>query len=487
MKKLIVKSIWIIAFILLYYITNKNDIFLFTVTFSLYLVLINIFSSDSFSKLMKDYHDKNYIYSENKIFKYGIIWALFLGAIIAIVCYFSSSIIVIKHLNIVSIFMSLSLIFTWIMNLENEYLKINNKKMSDYLLNIFQIISFICFMIILILSYKVLKVPDYLKVSFLYLSSVISFLFINIILYFNYFRKKKKLPKRREELKINYFKEIKNKISFTSKTIIYKALSMSYIYISIIILFFSLTNRYNYKYATSSEIINNTYFYGLIFIYLIYLVIIRYYQNDVKALKESIQRKDDGVDSKTNILLNRVFNVTMQVVIVMSVISGPICKVIFNTDTNIILGLLPLLFVIVIYKFILELNILVSKSKNIYITIITGLIVKIIFEIPLIDTIYRMGYSLSFGSILANVIGISTSIIIGMFYLYRKLKISFIDNFSKTLNIIYENILLCSILLLFTLIVKVDTTSFSLSFFVILFYLFITLIFLIIKKYLGKR
>lgn len=486
MKKIVIKNIWLIAFLLLHYLTRESDIFLLTITFSLSIIFINLFPIDSFLLLMKKYHDKNYTYSENKIFKFGIMMAILLGVITSVTCYLTSNIVVISNLNIVSIFMSLFLISYWIINLESSYLKINNKKLGDYLLDIFEIISFIIFTIILILSYKIFNFPEYLKISFLYLSSPIAFVILNIILYLNCFKKKKIVPQK-EEIKINYIKELKNKISSSANLIVYKILCTSYIYISIIILYFTLINRYNYKYITSTEIINNTYFYGIILIYLIYISIYKYYQTDLKALKENIKIKNANVNIRINNLLNSLFSTTLSVITTISIISGPICKLIFNIDVNIILGLLPLLFTIVLFRFILELNLSINKSKNNFIIILSGLLVKVVFEIPLIDTIYRMGYNLSFGSILANTIGLAISILVGIFFLYKKLKISFTSNFNNILNIIYENILLCSILLLFTLIVKVETNNFISSLLVIIFYLIIASLFFAIKKTLKKR
>ena len=61
-------------------------------------------------------------------------------------------------------------------------------------------------------------------------------------------------------------------------------------------------------------------------------------------------------------------------------------------------------------------------------------------------------------------------------------KINLLDNFNSILNIIYENIILCLILTLFTLIIKVDTKNIISSILVIIFYIFITIIYYIIKR-----
>ena len=131
-----------------------------------------------------------------------------------------------------------------------------------------------------------------------------------------------------------------------------------------------------------------------------------------------------------------------------------------------------------------------------------------------------MGYSLESGSVSSIMLGMIISITISIILITKKYKIFLLDNFKNILNIIYENIILCVILELFTLVVKIDTTSvissiltivnpffnnfikrsifinkiqvrvvkhsssnlFSHFSFIVIFYIFITTIYYIIKK-----
>ena len=129
----------------------------------------------------------------------------------------------------------------------------------------------------------------------------------------------------------------------------------------------------------------------------------------------------------------------------------------------------------------------VNNNKINKISLLSGLIIKLIFEIPLINANYRMGYNLSFGGILSIIIGMTISIIISIIFINKKLKINILDNFNNILNIIYQNIILCLILILFTLIVKVDTQGIISSILVIIFYIFITILFYIIRKLINKK
>ena len=100
---------------------------------------------------------------------------------------------------------------------------------------------------------------------------------------------------------------------------------------------------------------------------------------------------------------------------------------------------------------------------------------------------YRMGYELILGSILSIILGLMTSIILGIILIKNKLKIPSMDNFNNILNIIYENILYTLVLVVFTFVVKVNTTTYISSILVIIFYVIITIIFNYIKGKIKKN
>ena len=85
------------------------------------------------------------------------------------------------------------------------------------------------------------------------------------------------------------------------------------------------------------------------------------------------------------------------------------------------------------------------------------------------------------------ILGITISTIIGIILIRNKLKLSLLDNFNNILNIIYSNIIYTLILVLFTFIIKVDIDKIFNSILVIIFYIFISIVFYIIKKKLINK
>ncbi|MFR5904091.1 MAG: hypothetical protein ACLUGB_04265 [Bacilli bacterium] len=250
-------------------------------------------------------------------------------------------------------------------------------------------------------------------------------------------------------------------------------------------LYFLLINKYNYTYDVVGTYITNTYLYGLIIIYFIYLFIKNNYIDKFNMLLDKIKNKEDY-----NIynFINKITNVTLSITILLIIISKPLNNIIFNNEINIILNVSYILFFYILYSIIIKISMICNKSKNIFITLLIGLIISIITNIPIINSSYRMGYDMASGSLISIILGFIISTIIGIILINKKLKLSLINNFNDILNIIYENIIYSLILILFTFIIKVNVTSITKSILVIIFYIFITIIFYIIKrKIINKR
>ena len=84
-------------------------------------------------------------------------------------------------------------------------------------------------------------------------------------------------------------------------------------------LYFLLINKYNYTYDVVGTYITNTYLYGLIIIYFIYLFIKNNYIDKFNMLLDKIKNKEDY-----NIynFINKITNVTLSITILLIIISN---------------------------------------------------------------------------------------------------------------------------------------------------------------------
>ena len=473
MKKIIYLLYFI--FIILLYNLNSNNILL-TISLSLFTIIISIFNNFKLEDIINNYHNKKEYYSINKIYKYSLIYIIIIGIIFTVLIYIMSLLINIKYLFIVNFFMVLASISITIIKFTSIYLKYigyNKNKLFD----IYKIINVILLFITSVLSVKVFKFDNYINDIILYSNYILTTIIIMIILYFTILRHNKYL-KTREEKQINYIKLFKK----INSTTIFNVIKYSYIYISIIILYYVLINKYYYTNGNASKYISAYYLFGIIFIYYIYLIIKKLHLKEFTKLKESIINKKIY---NINNFINKVIRNTLHTVIFLMVLSGPISYILFKN--NIIFDLMIFLLFYIIFDTIININIICNKEKNIFIILIIGLISKIIFEIPLIEAANRMGYNLIFGSVLANALGFVVSSIIGIIILKKKMKLTFLDNFENILNIIYEAIIYSLILVLFTFIINIKTKSLLASILAITFYSLISIFYIIIRRKTIKK
>ena len=477
MMKKIINILYFLLMIFLFYFTKDSNMLLFTMSFSMFIIFSSLFSSTSIKDKINKFNNNKYYYSSKKIFKYTIIFISIIISILMLISYLFSLLINIKGITLVNICMCIYLYTNIIMKIEGEY--INNK-----IINIYNIINIILVFISIILLYKVFHFDNYINICILYLINIINFIFFNIMFYIFIFRKNKYV-KKREENKINYIKEVKDCLITDKINTIFNIIKSSYIYFSIIILYFILINKYNYSYDTIGNYITNIYLYGIGVIYFIYKIINNIYIDSFNELKNKIINRNEY-----NIynFINKIINVTISLMVLLIIISKPINNILFNGSTiNIILDVSYLLFFYIFYEVIININMICNKEKNVIIILLIGLAISLITSIPIINSSYRMGYNLVSGSIMSIILGITISTIIGIILIRNKLKLSLLDNFNNILNIIYSNIIYTLILVLFTFIVKVDIDKIFNSVLVIIFYIFISIVFYIIKKKLINK
>lgn len=485
MKK-ILNLLYFILLILSYYLTKNTNMFLLTISFSLLIIYSGIFSTMSIKKRLESLYDKKYYYSMNKIFKGSILLIGIIGLVLAAISYLIGLLLNIKGIFIVSISMCLYLITKEIINIEGEYLSvIKYKKLGNNLNDIYKFVNTILLIIGIILLYKVFNLDNYINISILYLISVVTFIVFNILFYIFIF-KKNKYVKKREENKINYIKEVKRILATNRMATTASIIQGSYIYLSIVILYFILINKYNYSYDTVGMYITNIYFYGISVVYIIYKIIENIYEDKFNEIKNKINNKEE-----CNIynFINNIVMSTITTTIIMIIVAKPLNNLLFNNqDINIVLNVSYLLLFYVLYITTTKISMICNKEKNVFIVLLVGVLVTLMTSIPLIDASYRMGYNLVGGSLISIILGFSVSTIIYIILINKKLKLSLLDNFNNILNIIYESIIYALFLVLFTFIVKVDINGIIRSILVILFYIFISIMFYIVKeKIIGKR
>ena len=464
-KSFKMKFLDFIKIIPLYFIVGNKSIFLYVLSICLYNILNSIFDNISIREGLQEVY---YNYSKNKIFKrvmiitglmaaIGIVISLVVGNLLG-------QLLHIENTFLVFLLMGISIYLEYIIKFSLEYLEtFNSKKLSRILYDAFYYIDIIIFLIMALIFFRITNTPVYLANAFLYLSKIISFIMIFMVFFLSLKSKQLEYIKRREEVKVDSILVVKNIFKNINISLIIKNI---YYYISVIILYFILSGRYNYMINDIEVIISFIYFYGISVINMI---------TDFVFLFVNYFNKKETIFKKIYVVFDRMLSVA----IILAIIAPLLTKVVFNNTSNsIYLMMLGFMGIFISLYNLTFKNI--NNKKFVYISLCVGLLIKILLMIPLVDSFYRIGYNLIYGDVISTILGMFMSIIINYIYLkkhnYEK------GFFEKILKSLYENIVLCIVLVILQFLIPINSNSYFRALGLIMAYVSISLMILNVQK-----
>lgn len=437
-KKIICFILGLILLIILNLTVNSTDLFSLLLVFSLYLIFINTFSNIK-------YNSK----SSNLLFP-SIIVIVFISLIYALISYIIGNLFF-EEIKYIFLSMGMTIFIYPTINIIKQYLNLNNKKKNSLLISIIYSFFNLISIIIILLLYNFTSINVNTLISSLFLEQYIPLIIIAILNYKIFKIKKVKL----EQLKPIFLANIKK--TFISLSI------LAFYYMSLIFLYFSLTNKYLYDYQVVATLLVDVYFY---YYYFIILITIFFYPKKI--------------DEDINTTYIKLFNKLLPLTILISILSGPLLLVFFGSNTNAYIFSLLIYLSLFLIMYNIAMNLLINK-KNFNIVLITALLLKIITTIPLINSLYRMGYSMIYGDIISTILSLFIPIVITIIYFNNVHKLNFSNYFSSVINIIYENLILCIILILLQLLVPLKTNNIIEAIGIITIYVIVYIIFNYIK------
>ena len=463
-KNYLLNVIEYITLIILFMLGNSNKLFVFTLCYLFYKVLSSVYNNIDIKDSILKYKNKDSAF-RNKGYIYSIILVLIYG-IFGLGISFLLSILIDKVFSIDKIAIPLMItsivaIFKPILNITYSLLQIyNKKKLASSIHYIYYGIDSVLTIIIYLIINK-MKIASYLFTSILFIPKVISLFIVISLCMMICFKKNGKNKYKLSELRW-VVKDFNRSLTVVDST------KYGYFYISFIILYIVLVNRYGYK---VDEVYNTLVigYLGCLSLVLLFCDSIKYFTNKV-CNEYSFGRK-----------IVYLLDKCIPLVIFMIVISKYIYMFLFgNTDGYGILMSFSLLVLFILFYDIIAIEYLKIR-ENIGKYLLIGIVVMAITIVPLIDSFYRMGYNLINGSVIAIIIGICITLIMLM------LKIKVIDRkivnryFEKFIMIIYQNIILCFILVILQLVINFNSSR-MFSLIVIVIYTGIIIGYFRIKK-----
>lgn len=92
-----------------------------------------------------------------------------------------------------------------------------------------------------------------------------------------------------------------------------------------------------------------------------------------------------------------------------------------------------------------------------FIYVLAGLAVKIIFNVPLMYSFERLGLHAGYGVVTATILGFSTSIILILRRLHKKVGVNYEQTVRCLINIIYACLIMAAFVLMFQLVIPITT------------------------------
>ena len=468
-KTLILRLLRLISLIILYYIVGNKSIFLYALSLSLYNIFISCLDHITIQESFKRIEN---ISTKNKLFKILLliitIISLFFLLLSITVSDLLSLLLKIDGIKSIFIIMGISIIIKPLIKLLCEYLaNIKNRAIYLSFIKAYEVIDNILMLIIALFSFRILNLKPINAIFSLYLSKIIAmFIIVTLIYQLNKYSKTIKLY---GVGKINYRKEIKKILFTNSNKSIISIIKKSYYYISIILLYLILSTRYNYQLSNLEKII--------VFMYFYVIEIIDYIVHVVGLIIKKIS-KDSNITN--NVYYS--FKIMTPIAITLGIIAPLISKAIFNNyEYSIYLSMMSFLSI-----FILLYDTVTNDIKNKYIlniSLLAGIISKIVLIIPLINSFYRMGYNLIYGDIFSTIIAMSLTITINYLHVKKATK-NEEKYFERILKILYENILLAIILILMQFIIPISGISYIKSLGLTIIYIIVSTVFI---KIINKK
>ncbi len=166
-------------------------------------------------------------------------------------------------------------------------------------------------------------------------------------------------------------------------------------------------------------------------------------------VKNYYEKNMDDVNDNFNKCLKIVLLILLPLAVFMSGMSKSMWNIFYGANSygeSIIKYTVLITVIDCIYTVINSLLQSLNKTKIIYVSIITGILLNLILDVPLMHLFSSLGIKAYYGAILATIIGTSTSVLISVIYLSKHIKF----NYRDTLKVFPK--LLCSILLIIVLV-----------------------------------
>lgn len=261
----------------------------------------------------------------------------------------------------------------------------------------------------------------------------------------------------------------------TTKKIVLKIVTYSipFIFMSLIMSFYNfidmstviktLVNRLNYDVVEAETVLSILSTWGAKLNMIVASIATGLVTSLIPNISGSFVKKNYAdVRHKINQSIQTLLYVTIPMTVGLSLLSTPVWTIFYGYNILSSKIFQYSIFVILFFSLLTTLNVILqflNENKRTFIYISIGLIVKLIFNIPLMHSFQKMGLHASYGVITASILGYSTSILLILWCLHKKIGVNYEETVNRLVTIIYACLVMSLVVLSCQLMIPVNTAN----------------------------
>lgn len=459
--------------------------------YNLFLSLSIIGLPSAMSKIVSEYNTLGYYHTKERAYKIGSIIVLILGILSFLILFIFAPFIAkaiigdniggntIEDITFVVRIISTAILFVPTLSISKGYLQghkfISPPSFSQVLEQIIRVL------VIIIGSYT------FLNIFHLGMTNAIGIAVfgatagaIGALLYIlNKIKKNRKELNRdalqkREERDITTKQLVKKIITYAVPFIIFGITSSLYEFVDMVTVINTMTNYLGYTINEAESIIGVINTWGNKLNSIVIAISMGLTTSLIPNITSSFTAgKLDDVKRKINQALQVLFFIGVPITVGLSFLSVPVFKAFYGANTW---GPLVFKFSVFIALFTCIFNISVvmtqaiNKYKTVYISILSGVLFKIIFNVPFMMLTKYIGIDAFYGSILATILGLALTTIINLYTLKKEIKVNYKNTLKLLLKVIISLITMLLSLTLLKLFIPLDNSSRLISILIVIIY-----------------
>lgn len=166
------------------------------------------------------------------------------------------------------------------------------------------------------------------------------------------------------------------------------------------------------------------------------------------------------VRSKINRSLQILLYITVPMTVGLSLLAIPVWTVFYGYNPLSSNIFQYYIFIALFSSLITTLNVILqslNEQMKMFIYVLSGFLVKLIFNVPLMYSFERMGLHAGYGVITATILGFATSIVLILVRLHKIVDVNYEETVKRFITIIYACLCMSAVILLMQLFVPINT------------------------------